>query len=286
VLLVGGLFLARTGLLGGTQSPALDSVVVVPNQGTPAADIDLSGTQRAARPAEAVLPDKVVPSSQHPHQAPETLREPSRPTPPELPLPSRVNLERPLEAEREASRALVKARDTLLPLLNAPGGERARPSGGPRGEENGEAPRIENQRKKRLLRWTMVFNTQDGEDYLRQLRALGAILAFPKADGGYLVIRDLTHRPAQPRAEDLTKLDRIYWIDDKPESVASLSRALGIAQPAQIVALFPEKLEKELLQKELGFAGRSEDSILETRFEVVKTPKGYEAKVTAQKPNR
>src|SRR5436309_1884904 len=32
------------------------------------------------------------------------------------------------------------------------------------------------QRQKRQLRWTMMFNTRDGMDYLRQLQALGAIL--------------------------------------------------------------------------------------------------------------
>lgn len=124
-------------------------------------------------------------------------------------------------------------------------------------------------RQKRLLRWTLVFSTTTGEDYRRQLSALGAILAVPQPDKSYIVIRDLSHVPVHGKVEDPNKLNRIFWIDDKRESVAALSHALGIRpQPEFMVAFFPEELEQELLHKELAYRNRSEDEIRETRFEV------------------
>jgi serine/threonine protein kinase len=124
-------------------------------------------------------------------------------------------------------------------------------------------------RQKRLLRWTMKFNTKTGQDYRQQLLALGAILAIPQPEGGYMVIRDLRTTPATGRIEDINKLNRIFWIDDKPESVAPLAQALGIRPiPPHIVAFFPVELEQELLRRELAYRNGSEDDILETKFEV------------------
>ena len=44
---------------------------------------------------------------------------------------------------------------------------------------------------------TLLFTTLNGQDYLRQLRALGVILAVPQPDGQYLVFRSLTEYSAQ-----------------------------------------------------------------------------------------
>src|SRR5262249_55430651 len=58
------------------------------------------------------------------------------------------------------------------------------------------------ERVKRMLRWNLVFDTRNGEDYRVQLQALGAILAIPTGPEQYVVLRDLKPgtRPAQ---EDL-----------------------------------------------------------------------------------
>jgi hypothetical protein len=56
--------------------------------------------------------------------------------------------------------------------------------------------------------------------------------------------------------------------------------------PDHVVAFFPEKLEKELLAKELKFAGRKEEEIFETRFKVVKKGDKYEVEVVEQKPKK
>jgi len=141
------------------------------------------------------------------------------------------------------------------------------------------------ERQKRMLRWTMFFNTRDGNDYASQLDSLGAILAVPtNADSTeFLVIRDLKARPAQGKVEDPAALQRIYWIDDKPESVANLTRALEIkTKPKLIIAFFPTELETKLAQLESDYAGRKGDDIAETQFKVIRSTGGYEVKVEQQ----
>jgi hypothetical protein len=141
-----------------------------------------------------------------------------------------------------------------------------------------------NVRTKRKLRWTITFNTQSGGDYLRQLHALGAILAFRTPDGELKCVRDLMQRPVKPVVEDLQKLNRIFWIDDKRESVEPLARAMGLDfVPDQIVALFTYEFEKELLAKELAFRNRKENDILETRFQILIRGTGYVVVVTDQR---
>jgi hypothetical protein len=158
----------------------------------------------------------------------------------------------------------------------------------PKDEAQGPAEN-KTRREKRQLRWVLVFNTKDGNDYAKQLQALGAILAAPESGSSYRLFRDLTKRPVKGQVEDLTNINRIYWIDDEKKSVEGLSKALGVhPAPAHFVAFFPESLEKELLQKELTFAGRKEEDIGETQFKVVhivvQKEDRYRVLVIKQKP--
>ena len=134
----------------------------------------------------------------------------------------------------------------------------------------------------------MTFNTQNGDDYLNQLRDIkpgnGAILAIPAGSGKYEVIRDLAKRPAQGQVEDIGTIKRISWVDDKPESVAGLARALGIQPPQFVIAFFPTELESDLARLERDYQGRNEDDIEETRFVVERAADGYHARVVAQTP--
>jgi hypothetical protein len=133
-------------------------------------------------------------------------------------------------------------------------------------------------RTKRQLRWIMAFNPEDGHDYLRKLRDLGAAVVYPGPDGQYRVIRDLNQRPPQLKSEDLTGLDMIYWIESKPEWVASLADALRLPdKPAHISVFFPKKLEDQLLAMEKRHlpSGSTEDDIEETRFEVRRHEQTY-----------
>lgn len=157
------------------------------------------------------------------------------------------------------------------------------------GTGDGQKGKKLSERQKRMLRWTMIFNTRDGNDYATQLDALGAILAVPTTAecNEFLVIRDLKARPAQGKVEDPAALQRIYWIDDKPDSVSGLARALEIKnKPKLIIAFFPTELETKLAKLETDYAGRKGDDIAETRFDVVRGSEGYEVKVTQQLARR
>jgi hypothetical protein len=202
--------------------------------------------------------------------------------------------ERLISQAAEATKNLAKVsrdtRDKLLQGLTRGKGEGGSGSGGGKGsgkgtgEGNASGPGKGNisARQKRVLRWTMMFNTLSGDDYRKQLEALGAILGVP-AEGGYRVIRNLKP-PVKGEVEDLAEIKRIFWVDDKPQSVASLSQALGLfPPPPHIVAFFPESLEAKLLQKEHEYRGRSEDDIKETRFEIVRRGGSYEPVVRDQR---
>lgn len=140
-------------------------------------------------------------------------------------------------------------------------------------------------RQRRVLRWTMIFNTTDGDDYRKQLHALGAILAVPGPSGDYIVIRDLGRRPATGKVEDLSEINRIFWVDDQPPSVGPLAMALGLRPtPARIVAFFPVSLEEKLLGLERAYSGgKDEEQIKETRFRVTRRGRTYEPVVESQR---
>jgi hypothetical protein len=140
-------------------------------------------------------------------------------------------------------------------------------------------------RQRRVLRWTMIFNTTDGFDYAKQLTALKAIIAVPAANDEYTVIRDLSRRPVTGKVEDLTELNRIFWVDDQPSSVGPLAFALGLRPPpARLVAFFPPELEEKLLDLEKRYSGgKEEDQIKETRFRVRRVGRGYEPYVESQR---
>jgi len=160
------------------------------------------------------------------------------------------------------------------------------------GSEGGNGPGVgpgsgnsdPNKRAKRSLRWTLIFNTRDGQDYKRQLLAFGAILAIPDPKNppdGYLLINDLKNPRAA--AGDVGKIERLYWIDDKPSSVHSLAGALSIAQPSHFIVFFPREFEEKLLRLELGYRNKKEDEITETRFEVRFRNGTYEPFVISQR---
>lgn len=155
------------------------------------------------------------------------------------------------------------------------------------GTNSGPGTGTPNQRAKRKLRWTIMFNT-NSNDYLHQLEVLQAILSFRGADQSVYVAKDLTKRPVafeRSSEDELRKLNRIFWIDDTRESVDQLMRTMGRNEsPAQIVALFPLRFESELVEKEKRFRNREEDSIVETRFQILmRGSRGYEIIVVDQR---
>jgi hypothetical protein len=129
-----------------------------------------------------------------------------------------------------------------------------------------------NKRGQRVLRWKMMLTTNSGNDYIRQLNALGAILRVDKGDKTY-IIRNLSERPAKPVQEDPSSINRVYWSDDDKASCASAAEALKLDfVPDVLVVYFPETLEQTLVKKELAYGkpyGRNkEEDIKETIFKL------------------
>jgi hypothetical protein len=140
---------------------------------------------------------------------------------------------------------------------------------------------------KRVLRWSVKFNTKDGNDYLNQLSAFGAILAFPQAEGSekYLVIRNLKD-PTKVTVQDLNSLKDvgIYWVDDNSKTVRSLCQALKTRPASYMVVFFPRDFEKKLYDLERGeldkkHKGAKEDDIGKTTFDIVRVGDTYQVKV-------
>jgi hypothetical protein len=140
------------------------------------------------------------------------------------------------------------------------------------------------QQQKRMLRWTLRFDTRSGQDYLHQLQALGAILAIPRDGGGdYQYVRDLSRRPVVLADEDPRTARRISWRDEDPRSVGQLMQALGLnRRPVRVEAYFPESLEQKLFELERAHANLREEEIDSTVFDVVRTPNGYAPRVASQ----
>jgi len=167
--------------------------------------------------------------------------------------------------DKNQSRSMPNLSGTIR---GVPGKGRQGPGYGPGdGPSFGGRPTEERQQ-----RWRMIFNTRNGNDYLRQLNALGAILRVDKKDTPYL-IRNLSERPARPVQEDPNALQRIYWVDDDLDSRESIAVALQLGwTPERIFAYFPQALEEKLVQKELEYGrirGRTkEEEIVETHFKI------------------
>jgi hypothetical protein len=180
--------------------------------------------------------------------------------------------------------AQEKLRRSIGAGQGGPGAGGGKDRGKDTGRGNETGPGTGDERLKRTLRWVMVFDTFNGDDYARQLAGLGAIIAIPREKDQYMVIHNLNDRPAHGRIEDLETIKRIYWVDEKRESITPLCMALGIKPvPDHVVAFFPEKLERLLLKLELQYKNLKEDQIYETRFKVMKLGGGYEPKVIDQK---
>jgi hypothetical protein len=180
---------------------------------------------------------------------------------------------------------LGKIRDGMTPGKGqggpGSGGGEGKGKGTGTGPNTGAGKGTLTEREKRMLRWVMVFETQNPHDYVKQLAGLGAILAIPTGSGQYKLIKDLMH--PQLVDEDVASLNRIYWVDDKPQSVASVLQILKVSmRPTHFVAFMPQELEQRLGEMERQYQSLAEDEIYETKFKVFRTPNGYDVKVINQ----
>jgi hypothetical protein len=204
--------------------------------------------------------------------------------PPQFENPGHRDIEEAETAGQNLSRLADGIRDRLWERQRRPDGASGPGNDAKSGRSAGE---LASQRKPRMDRWVLNFPTRDGNDYAHQLQVLGAIVAIPRPDGQYLVIRDLKGRPARGKVEDIAAIQRIFWVDNKPDSVRSLAQALQLDRvPPWFAAFFPETLERELLRKELAFQGRREEDIRRTFFRLERKGTGYEPVVVGQEPRK
>jgi hypothetical protein len=152
-----------------------------------------------------------------------------------------------------------------------------------RGSRVGSGKDLAEKRDERQKRWKLNFTTRNPQDYVRQMEFFKATIVIPTAGGGYAVAVDRGTQLRPPRVQDISTIEGVFWVDDKPESVKRMCAGLGIHEALPwFAAFFPEDFERDLLRKELEFRGKREEQINETRFNVVSSGGGYQVVVASQ----
>jgi hypothetical protein len=136
----------------------------------------------------------------------------------------------------------------------------------------------------RSIRWTIVFNTSSGKNYLEQLNAFKAKVVIPeppkwKTNRLFEVITE--PNPGKPLADQ--DLPKMYFVDEKAESAAKVAEALGLDfKPPNFIAFFPKEVENELAAKETSYRNRREDQVYSTTFRVLNRDGKHVITVTDQ----
>lgn len=202
------------------------------------------------------------------------------------------------DPEKKSGPPVEKKASELRDLLRPGTGDRTGGVGNGTGNGDGTGNGRLTPRECRMLRWHMLFDTKDGDDYLSQLRQLGTILAVPISDAKpdnpeFAIVRNLSKKPAPLRKEDVGKIQRIYWIDDNPKNVKAIMAALGHPElkPGYFVAFMPEKLENKLFELETAYRKKhfpklDEDQIQLTKFKLRAKGKDLEPYVVELRPSK
>jgi len=149
-----------------------------------------------------------------------------------------------------------------------------------------------NSSRARSLRWVMRFSTADGQDYVAQLAAMGAVILvpLPPENKDCLYFADLKNRDNRKMATaaDINALaGQIKFSDTRAESVRGVCDALGVREAARSFwAFFPRGLEDELSRKETNYRNRKAEDIEETVYRVIARGGTYEIIVDDQTPKR
>ncbi len=293
-LILAGIF---SGLFGRTNKPEVKSFAVAGGGGN-------GGTGDTEAIGEASIPTgteaAVKPTPTEPIKPIET-KELLPPNPSIEPIvkpnegPSRI-VEETILSNSRMSDIAKKANEALASAEAKRAGPGEKGTGGGRGGGNGTGTgtgngdgsgNITSEGQKRNLRWTMIFRTYSGADYLKQLHDLNATLAVPEGDGEFLVFRDLGKRPYIGHKEQAGSVGGIRWTDDRADSVPALARSLGLKhQPPYIMAFFKGDLEAELRRLEKQRFSGDENLIEETIFRVVQRNGRYVPEVADLKYKR
>lgn len=141
----------------------------------------------------------------------------------------------------------------------------------------------------RGLRWVIRFRTSSGQDYLAQLRSLGAVVIVPVPPDFKTrmhIYRDLNNpvHGVVMNPEDWDSLaNQIRFCDFKADSGRQISEALGLPFTAPFFwAFFPKGLENDLARMETSYQNRRSEDIEETVFQVVQRGGSYELQIARQ----
>lgn len=138
----------------------------------------------------------------------------------------------------------------------------------------------------RLQRWTLRFQVADGHDYVAQLKSLNAKLLLPHPEGGKcILITDLDKPEGQKTVNpDDFVAEHVRFVDSRKRAVDEVVAALGLKlKPESFCAVFPKKMENQLLQLERDFKNRREEDIAETIFRIEMRDGSPEITVVEQK---
>lgn len=182
-------------------------------------------------------------------------------------------------------------RDKLLGVGGKPGAG-PNPGSGDTGVSGTGEGRGADSTRARSFRWTLRFRTTSGRDYVNQVKALGAIIAFPIPPGEekLLIIDDLSN-PTQRHVASDEEISRLAsWLkfsDVRPHTVQDVGQALRLDfTPRSFWAFFPKSLEEDLARKERSFRNRRPEDIDETIFQVTIREGGYNIVVVEQTAKR
>lgn len=234
------------------------------NPGAPGGGLNDPETQAKTTTAESTpdiptVPNQELPAVKDLNRAFET----DDPTQPATPIaPSKV----------DAYGALA---DAIREQMTA-GVAGANNKGGPDGRETGTGVGGvgADNTLRRSLRWTMMFKTTSGRDYLDQLHALGAVVlvAKPPDRKEMFIFRDLknpTPGTVATPADFAQFAAQVQFNDAKAESVRAVGPELRLDfVPDSFWAIFPKGIENELATLETSYANRRAEDIEQTRFQV------------------
>ena len=251
--------------------PAVDVLYVGEDQNAPLGEgVDIDAA--AAMGADVEEPD-AAPPEEVPDEQIKDLEKPEPTVPVVKPEPGKE-----IEKEREAAEAalsrLDQAKNQLAANLNqgSPDGDRGGGGGGSGATGRGA----------RVARWVLHFNTQSSQHYLEQLDGLGAEIAFPAAGNRWQYFFDVGSPKRRSQIRDLGSENRLYWVDEKQQSVGGVAQVLGIPTPPFMIVFLPVPLEDRMLQLELDYQGLTEEQILRTDFRVISRGRSYDVEVTRQ----
>ncbi len=257
--------------------PAVATILVGPD---PEAAEGIGATPEAGEAVEPVSDPLAEPKTAEP-DLPEMRPQPLDLQPPVLDREEPAGYRSPRLDPGAAPDAQQRIQDAKKRL-------RDRIKSGVPGKAGGSGGTSSKGRGERLVRWMLRIESRGirGEairDYLVQIEGLGGVIAFPAKGDQWLYVYHASD-PAQrsTREKDLSDENRIYWTNEKRETVIDVCNYLGIARADLMVMFLPTELEERMARLECEYQNKTEDEIAQTIFLVVREGGKYGVRVIAQ----